>query len=200
MTQLDVGNLALTHLGMLVLTQAQLTANTDPRAVAINTFWAPCRDEVLAEFPWSFGTTTSVISELTDLTDSEWDHIYTYPTSATSAVFTVFNDGTATEKDEQDFEVKYIASKAAKFIHTNLSDAIAEYTYGITDPASWSPKFVMAFSYNLASRMAVALTGNGQLAITMGQLYTSVLGEAKRINSTEKKKVPYKSQKLIDCR
>lgn len=199
MTQLQVINLALAHMGNKAITQAQLTAGVVPEAVAANTFWEPCRDEVLGESRWSFATATMALSAI-DTTDPLWDYIYSYPTTSVGSIWAVYDDYTVKEKEEQEFEVKYYTTTGVRAIYTNLDDAYAEYTYKVTDPAVWSDKFAMAFSYRLASSMSMYLTGDAQKGMQLMEIYNGILGEAKRIGNSEKVKVPPQTSKYQDAR
>jgi hypothetical protein len=199
LTQLEVTNLALKHLGQNSITQAQLTANTDPRAVNANVFWEPCRDEVLGEARWSFATSTLALSSI-DTTDLEWEYVYTYPTMCVGTVWNVYDEGTITNKEEQQFEVKYLPSQSNKCIYTNLADAYAEFTYKVTDPEIWSDKFAMAFSYRLASSMAVPLTGDADKGLKLMEIYNAILGEAKRLGSSEKRTKPNQDSNYVNAR
>lgn len=199
MTQLQIVNLALSHLGMLAITQAQLTANVHPSAVSANNFWEPCRDEVLGEAPWSFASCTLAMSTLA-VTDVEWQYVYSWPTMCVGSVWSVFDEGSYLEKSDNEFEVRYVPSQSNKCIFTNLLDAYAEFTYKVTDPEIWSDKFAMAFSYKLASSMNMSLSGDANKSLKLLDIYNVILSEAKRIGATEKVKKPFRKSGYIDAR
>lgn len=199
MTMLQIVNLALAHMGNTAITQAQLTANAIPSAIAANTFWEPCRDEALGESRYSFATATLALSAI-DTTDSVWDYIYTYPAQAVGSIWAVYNDETYAEKEEQEFEVKYYTTTSVRAIYSNLQNAIAEYTYKVTDPEIWSTKFVMAFSYRLASSMSMYLTGDAANGLKLMDIYNGLIGEAKRIGNSEKVKVVIPTSKYQEAR
>ena len=189
MTQLQIVNLALHHLGMNSITSAQLTADAIPSAKEANVFWEPCRDEVLGEVPWSFNTATLALSAL-NIDDLEWEYVYSYPTLSVGSVWAVYDESTATTKYDQNFEVKYTPSQSNKCIYTNLQYAYAEYSYKVTDPSIWSDKFNMAFSYRLAAEMAIPLIGDSNKSEQMLNIYGAIIGEAKRIGNSEKVEKP----------
>lgn len=200
MTQLQIVNLALAHLGQLAITQSELDNNSNPTAIAANAFWVPCRDEVLGESDWPFATVTQSLSALDNLSDSEWDFIYSYPTLTVSSIWNVFNDATIDDKAKQEFTVKFVIATGSLAIYSNLDDAIAEYTYKVTDPSIWSNKFVMAFSYRLAASMAIPVAGDAAKGLELRDIYNAILSEAKRLESSEKIKVPPQGSKYIDAR
>lgn len=198
--KLQIANMALLHLGQTKITQAQLTAASIPSASAIDLFWDPCRDEVLGESDWPFATCTETLSAISTITDAEYEYVYTYPTSAVSSVWAVFDEGSADKKEEQEFIVKYVPASSNKFIFSHLSDAIAEYTYQVTDALLWSHKFNIAFSYRLAAEVCVPITGDVQKGLQLMQVYNAMLGEAKRIGSSEKVKKPTQTSKYLESR
>lgn len=200
MTQLQIINLALSHLGQNPITQTELTADTSPSAIAANDYWEPCQDEVLGEAAWSFATVTQSLSAIETLEDVEWSYMYDYPTLAVSSIWNVFNEGTPTTKGKQEFEVKYVPSESNKVIFSNLEDAIAEYTYQVTDPLIWSHKFCMAMSYLLAARMAVPLAADTDKALKILGIYAPILDEAKRLDASSKIKKPPQSSSYVNAR
>lgn len=56
---------------------------------------------------------------------------------------------------------------ATRVIRTDVSPATLVFTQEITDPALWDAGFTSAFTIQLASEIAVGITGNGQLAMAM---------------------------------
>lgn len=189
MTQLQVINLSLVNLGQNVITQAQLTANALPSAVAANLWWEPCRDEVLGANNWSFATVTLSLTAL-DINDVKWDYCYAYPTVSlcASSMWNVYNDATSTTKDQQEFTVRYIPTLGVTAIFSDLDSAIAEYTYKVTDTTLWTNEFIMAFSYRLSAAMAMSLTGAKDKGIEAMQLFNGLISEAKRLSFSEKPK------------
>lgn len=200
MTQLEIINLALSHIGQNPITQTQLDNNSHPSAIAANTYWVPCRDEVLGESNWSFANTTLALSAVSAVTDVVWDYCFTYPTLAVGSVWNVFDEGTIDTKEDQKFEVKYVPSQSNKCIFSNLEHAYAEYTYKVTDPEIWSQKFAMAFSYRLASSIAVPIGAGVEMANNMAVIYNGIIQEAKRLGASEKVKKPNQDSGYINSR
>lgn len=201
MTQLQIINLSLVNLGQNVITQAQLTADAHPSAVAANLWYEPCRDEVLGANNWSFATVTQTLSAL-DIDDYKWDYVYSSPavTLAVSTIWNVFNESTADIKDAQEFERRYIPTLGVTAIFSDLEDACAEFTYKVTDTTLWTTEFIMAFSYRLASAMAKSITGAGENGIAAGQIYNSLISEAKRLSFSEKPKKDGEDCSYINAR
>lgn len=197
---LTIVNLALSRFGQAKLTQTELTADVHPSAVAANTFWTSCLNEVMGETDWSFATVTLGLSSLGEDQTGEWDFIYSRPTLSVSTIFNVFNTATTDTKTEQEFEVKHIPTLGISAIYTDLDEAIAEYTFLVTNTSLWSAKFVTAFSYRLAAEMCVTVTGDAAKAINLMNVYSAFISEAKRLAQSEKKKSEEESSRYRNSR
>ena len=200
MTQLQIINLALVHQGSATLTQSALDNLSDPASLAANVLWEPCRDEVLGSARWSFATVTQTLSVIDNIIDAEYDYVYTHPTLSVGAIWCVFNEGSVDTKEDNEFELRYAPTLTLSVIYTNEADAIAEYTYKVTSPAVWSDSFNMAFSYLLASRMCAATTGDVDKSLKLGQIYSSLISDSKRIGASEKRKKPKETSNYLNAR
>lgn len=194
-SKIEIVNMALTHLGMKGITAL---TETNPSAVAANNYYDPCRDDVLAESAWPFALTQEALVATTD-TVLGWSYVYAYPPKA-MGLWWVFDEGTVGQKNEQEFETKYIISGNKRVVCSNLSPAYAEYTYKVEDTTLYHPKFVIALSYRLAAAMAHTLTGGPDLGIKMTELYNMILSEAKRLSNYEKMKKPTQTSSSVNSR
>lgn len=197
---LTIVNLALSRFSQAKITQALLTADVHPSAVAANTFWSTCLNEVLGESDWPFATVTLGLSSLGEDQTGEWSYIYSRPTLSVSAVFNVFNTATTDTKTEQEFEVRHIPSLGVSVIYTDLEQAIGEYTYLVTNTSLWSSKFITAFSYRLAAEICIPVTGDANKAINLMNIYNVFISDAKRLGHTEKRKSTEGSSEYINAR
>lgn len=188
-TQISIANLALAHCGMNQVTSLSASSN-DPKIKVINQFWAVARDDVFAEIDWSFATVTQMLTQIDDYEDAQWAYAYEFVTVNVANFWYVFEEGTASKKDEQKFEIKYDPNLADKVILSDLDDAIGLYTYIVTDVTLWSHKFVMAFSYRLASMILPLLTNDTEKALMLANIANNYVLEAKRIDSYNKEKIP----------
>jgi len=181
----QICNLALNHLGMKAI---QNLTGVSPSQVACNAFYDTCKEDVFSEYRWPFANYEQLLS----LLENEvlgWIYVYAYPAKA-AQVWAVYNEATVVNKDEQEFEVKYIQSLNEKVLCSNTDIAYAEYTYIIDDATLFNPKFVMALSYRLASAMAHQLTGDEDLGIKLMQIYGAFISDTKRLANDEKVKKP----------
>ncbi len=202
----SICNLALSHLGMKAITDIDTdVALKNPSAVSLNKHWGPCRNDVFREFKWPFATVIEPMELMTSVdTDDypEWQSFYTYPAAACT-VWYVYDSSTVSKKHERMFEIVYNPDLKEKVICCNCDTtnaAYCEYTYNVTDPTSWDTKFVMAFSYRLASAICMELVGDEKRALSLMNIYNAILHEAKRIAHSEKKRKPDQSNPIVDAR
>jgi len=87
-------------------------------------------------------------------------------------------------KTKIDFEVARNSSDV-KVILTDAEDAQFFYTARITDTAQFDPEFTMAFSYELAARLAMPLTGDRSIMGDMAALARSMVASARVSDSNE---------------
>lgn len=203
----SICNLALTHLGMKTITDltAGVTAN-NPSALALNVQWGPSRNDVFREFRWPFATVHELIYNRTDVSVSteypEWEFATTYPAAAVT-VWNVFDEFTADNKEQNQFEILYDVSLDERIVLCNLdtqNSAYVEYTYNVTDTLLWDTKFIMAFSYRLAAAICMTLTGDEKKSLQLMQIYNAFIHETKRIAHGEKKKKPTQANPIVESR
>lgn len=180
-------------------------ANNHPSALAIAKQWGPSRNEVLSDFKYSFCNVIEAMTINPNVTVDdypEWTSFYTYP-SAACKLWYVFDALSVKKKEENQFEVVYNPTLGEKIICCNCdtyNTAYVEYSYNVTDPTQWEPKFVMAFSYRLAAAICVELTGDENKAKALKDMYLLYITEAKRVAQNEKKSKPYQGNPVVDAR
>ncbi|NJO00393.1 MAG: hypothetical protein HC880_00755 [Bacteroidia bacterium] len=194
MTETEICNLALSHLGTNQITDID---GTDPESVACATMFDPARDEVLSDFQWTFCNTQLVLTEI-DETRLGWDFIYSYPQQAVR-VWNIYNEATFKDKTNQDFEL-YFDAAGVKRIASNLDSAYADYSYRVTDTTLWEQKFINALSYKLASMISHTLIGDPSIALKMAQIYEGLIGQAKRLDFQQKIRKPNQESGYINSR
>lgn len=196
-TQLEIANLALSHLGMRKI--SDLTG-TDPSTIAVNDFFEICRDDLFREFKWPFATSLADLSADSSQTLAGWEYTYAYPTLSAATIWSVFDDSTADQRHEQDYEVFYDPVRASMVICSDLDDAICEYTAFVDNIALWDDKFIMALSYRLSASIAHTLTGDVDKGLKLMQLSNAYVSEAKRIGHREQKKKPPQTSSYKNAR
>ena len=155
--------MALQHIG----DRWDITALDDasPEAEQVNLIFEDTRDALLRAHPWGFAKKFTSPAALTGTVPGNWDYMYTYMTDALTVRGII-------DPTKENLTIKFEVARndtGAKVILTNQEDPEFGYTQAITDPNEFDPQFVLAFSYMLASRLAIPLTGDGSIAQAMLQ-------------------------------
>jgi hypothetical protein len=193
-------NIALAHIGQNELTDVE--TDSSPEATACQRYYSIARKDVLREHSWGFATVQEALTENPGVDSDdypEWDYFYSYPSNALN-VWAVFNEVTASEKWEQEFEKVYNPTLNEHIILTHQESAFAEYTYDVQDVTLWDEKFVLAFTWRLASLIAKAITGDDDVGIKALKISNDLVSDAKRVGHAEKKKKVDFSSKTINAR
>jgi hypothetical protein len=188
-TQVEIINLALGHISQAPIT---LTTDASVQAQTAMRIWDSARKEALRGHDWSFGTVVTTLTLNTTyatLTTSglyagEYIYCYDYPSNCL-AMWHVYNENLIDKSVGEDFRELYDPINSKKVIVSNCQDALGEYTFDVTDPSFYDANFVTVLSYRLAADMAMPLTGDPQLAITMMGVFKEMMAEAERMSSYE---------------
>jgi hypothetical protein len=179
-SETQIGKLALQHIGdrydISDLTEESVEAEQ------VNLIFSDTRDWMLRQHAWGFAKKFATPSALTGTVPNNFDFMYTYMTDAVKVNGVVDPLAAGTKID---FEVARNSSDV-KVILTDAEDAQFFYTARITDPAQFDPEFTMAFSYALASKLAMPLTGDRAIMGDMATLAKAVINSAWETDSNER--------------
>ena len=205
-TQVEIINLALGHIAQAPISatsEASIAAETAARV------WDTARKEALSGHDWAFGTVVATLtpsSNFATLTASgtyagDWSYAYTYPGNCL-ALWKVYNESKANKSISDDFRVLHDATNSQKVIVSNTPSALGEYTFDLADPTFYDARFVSVLSYRLAAAMAMPLTGDPNLGITMMKIFNDMMGEAERMSALENNpdKVNEGTSAFVDAR
>lgn len=171
----EICNIALTHLG-----QTKRMSNVDTEqsqeAALFRVLYETARDIVLKEYEWPFATKIEALALIEAEPNSEWAFSYRYPSSCIK--FMRVLSGTRADTNSSRIPYKISHDEAGKIIYCDYENAEGEYIEGITDTSFFSPDFVMALSFYLASLAAPSLTGGdpfklGDKAASMYKMHLS---------------------------
>lgn len=165
----DLCNLALSHLG----DRATLASIDPPEGSAqadhCARFWPIARDEALTYADWRFASATASLTQLDDSLQNhpEWTYGYSTPADFLVARGFVYAADSIFWLDVGSpyFELGTIEN-GAKTLFTHEENLVLRYTRRVNDPARYSPKFVTALSYLLASYLAGPVV-KGRTAVQM---------------------------------
>jgi hypothetical protein len=163
-SRITVANLAIQRVaGQLISSFVDGSAE----ALAVNNFYNPTRDELLAKHKWTFAQKTIALNLLTITPPDFGDGatlVYGYPVDYIKAG--LFNIPTALLRFEADG------------IHSDTPGLVMKYTYANDDPGTYSPEFIEALSLLLASKICIPLSQSAQYKGTIIQEYEMKLQEA----------------------
>ncbi len=196
-TKFEIINLALRHIGMRKIDALD---DTDPSAKVCSDFFESCRDDILREHAWPFALVQQPLGQSAVTVPAGWFFAYDYPASNIATAWYVFNQATAIDKENQNFEVMYDPATNKKIIVSNLDAAVVEFTYIVIDTLVWDSKFDMAMSWRLAAEICPSLTGDDEKAMKLMQVYNAYISETKRISASEKNRKPNQTSGYVKSR
>jgi hypothetical protein len=184
-SETDIANLALAHLGDDANVASFDPPEGSPQAEHCARFYPIARDTLLESFAWSFSTTTATLTPSSYAVDG-WQSSYAlpngclrplllYPPGGRRALetFTPFfrcfldQPGLWTDPSPSQFDLETTPDGQA-IILTNVDNAILRYTQKITDTSQFSPLFVDALGWLLASMLAGPVV-KGDSGVTAGE-------------------------------
>lgn len=162
-SDVDICNLALAHLG-----DTATVASLDPPEGSAQSehcarFYPIARDALLELHPWGFSTRRVTLA-LIGSGWPEWDYAYAQPSDALN-IIAVLPPGATDDYSQgvpaaaggayvpQAFSCE-VDGSGNDVILTDQADAVLRYTCVMADTARFSPLFVMALSWHLASLLA----------------------------------------------
>ena len=155
-TNENICNMSLTLLGADRI--VSLSDTTDKNSRECDAVFSLIRDDVLTDHAWSFAQKrVALVVSSTDVvwTDDNVSIAYDLPTDFLQLNFV----------NQRGALVKIEGSQ----LLSDTSSLEILYTFRLTDPTIYQPKFVQAFAGRLAAELAIAITGK---ATTMERLLT----------------------------
>lgn len=179
-SQVAIAKLALQHIG----DRYDISDITEEgvEAEQVNLIYDDTRKELLRRYPWRFAKKYTSPATLSVTVPGQWDYAYSYPTDA------VLVRGITNLSDRVHpiltFEVALL-SDDTKVLLTNETGAEFFYTSDVTNTTSFDPEFTMAFSFLLAERMCMALTGSLDIKTTLQAEVVRYISHAAATDSSE---------------
>ena len=152
-SEVDIANLALSHLGDDASVASFDPPEGSPQAEHCARFYPIARDSLLEMHAWTFATTTTTTA-LTPLGDATgaWLYGYALPSGCLRPL-KIFQSGWAEDSWIDTFDVE-ARTEGQEIILANIDAAYLRYTRRVTDTSKFSPLFVDALSWLLASMLA----------------------------------------------
>lgn len=193
-SKIEICNLALAQLG-----QGSISSLTqeDEKSRLLHLFYDPVKEEVLRTHNWAFACAQESLALIEEAENTPYRYIYKYPSDALFIrnIFGAESYGGRKNafggflKKPLPFKEYFRKDLHMRVLAVGAKQAKAEYTRRISDENLFDSAFVKAFSLALACDLAVALTGDNDLAQRLLSKYMLCLDEARRCNMTEENSV-----------
>lgn len=144
----DIWNTALTHIG-----HRATIADPDESSVEANhcrRFYPLALSVTLERHAWGFATRRATLAEVPN-SAAEWSFAYAVPANCVK-VRGVMMPGAGRNDKRNPFVIESNDS-GEPVICCDVEDAVARYTYLVSDTSKFTPMFVLALSYDLASML-----------------------------------------------
>jgi hypothetical protein len=159
-TDTDIANMALSRMGTRA-TIADLTENST-EARQINLWYATVRDEIQSLIDWNFNRVSLALAA-SGTPPARWASSYAYPSDCLRMRRLDFGGASwVCGSPATGFEIA--SNGSATFLYCNEDQVSAVYAQRVTDPARFTPGFVLAFVDCLAASVAHAITQKAELA------------------------------------
>lgn len=169
----EIANMALRHLKVTGVSAIDPPDTGSKNAAACAFWYDQARRAVLEDHPWNFATKRSEIAADATAPTFEYTTRYELP----SDFIRVGRIGEDWDDPETDYEIEggYILCD----VDTPLQFV---YVYNLETVSRFSPKFIEALAFKLATLMAYELTGNATLVEAMAQQYEATLQAARTVD------------------
>lgn len=157
-SDVDICNLALSHLGDEAEVSAIAPPDGSPQAAQCGRFYPMARDVLLEAHPWTFATKRVALAEVTNTLPDDWTYAYALPSTCLRPLAALYPGLPAQLFGESDDgSHPYIVETAEDgglVLFTNLQTATLRYIDRVEDTAKFTPGFTAALSRLLASYLA----------------------------------------------
>lgn len=209
MDEVAICNLALSHLGAYPI---QALTESTKEARECKRLYATARDSTLEAHDWSFARKSKVLGLLVQ-TYPGWTYAYEWPSDciAPRKIYDPSGDtadGTALNRETDqidiigkiEFDVGANDALNRRVILTNEEDATLIYTAKVTDANMFSPGFIDALSWRLASDLALPLRADGNLQKAHFNQFRLIVGQSQSSNANAAHKRPDSSSSFTRAR
>ena len=169
----EIVNMAISHLGQGDLV-SNIDTDTSSEALTARLFYDIARKTALRDHPWPFATKYAALGLIEEDPNDDWEFSYQYPSDCLRFLY-ITGSPVATDT------IPHLISGDGnrRIILTNMEDAECKYIRDITNTALFQDDFVLAFSYYLASLMALRITGDRQKMLDCMSIYKRLIEDAK---------------------
>lgn len=152
-SDVDIGNLALAHLGEDAGVSSFEPPEGSPHAEALARFYPIARDTCLEAHNWKFARRTVLLDAPLGETVDGFEYAYAVPADCLRVV-RIYSEGSRDDIDAPIVFETETDADGAKILLTDTENPYLIYTRQIDDTSKFSPSFVTALSYLLAAMIA----------------------------------------------
>jgi len=150
----EISRLALGHIADAARINSIDPPDNSIQAQHASTFYPIARDALLELHDWSFATKRVDLDEsLVEFDNGEWAFTYSVPSDYIRAL-KVCPPGAPMDFPGQPFKIESDASELDTLLLTNVEEAVLHYIYREEETGRYTPNFIVALSYMLASFLA----------------------------------------------
>lgn len=187
------GLILLGHRSINSLTQENETARK------VNILYDSSLEAALRSAEWKFAGRIKVLALLSNEEIPGFLYAYARPPKALF-IRRIFAEGAPDKERKNKHDEMQAPTSGQAAIFTDVQYAYAEYTENITDTTKFDSLFSRAFAAKLAADLALAITGDKQLAQLKAQLYFGIVSEAKAASLNESRNPTKSSSRFLDAR
>lgn len=168
-SNVEIANLALSRLGAdLILAIDENTEN----GRKVNAIYEIVRDIMLAMHPWNFALKRVDLALIDETPNFGFDKVFQLPPDYLRVI-----------KTDQATDVDYKIE--GRKLYIDVSSVKIQYIFRVTDPVEFSPGFVIAFSDELAARLAYPIVGSRSVGADIQKIALLSLRVAKSQDAQE---------------
>ena len=190
-TKVEIVNIALARLGESPI--QSLDEGTVPANMA-KVFYDPARRATLRDFNWNFSLVTARLAKLAE-SPVDFRFAFALPADCLRAI-RLRREGAS---DFSDPSGPRFVLHGGELL-TDMESALLEYVSDVEDPARFDDKFVEAFSFKLASELAMPVKGSSELMANYMNVYTTKVSQAASLSGGEQQEAfsdnPYADARL----
>jgi hypothetical protein len=180
-SEVAICNMALGRVGISIFIDA-LNENTQAAKVC-NIFYGSCRDTALADGNWNFATKRVALADL-GTPPTNWLYRYALPTDCLAARYlTIEGSRNPLAKNRVAFEVA--EEDNVRVLYTDQEEAELVYTKRQENPNLFSPPFISALAWLLASEIAMPLSAAPALTDKAYKMYLNCISQAQAASLRE---------------
>ena len=153
-SELDICNMAINKCGIKAITAAELTANTDPSAIACNAHYAQTRDALLRSHWWRFAKARAEL-EAADAVDFEWAYAFDLPDDFLREKSVYEDNNTIRRNTVYSYEFE------GDLLLSDEDSCSLRYIKQVSDVTLFDPLFIEVFVLQLALKIVYPIAGVG---------------------------------------